>query len=349
MATHNKITPEEIEIIKNSNLTIKELSNLLKRHPLTIGRIVKQYEIKLPKSAPYRKYSLNENFFKTWTKEMAYTIGFIMADGNIKLSPRNGGVLSIRLNIKDDIILKNIKKFINTDAPITYKYYPNRNYCNLNICSRIICEDLIKLGVIENKTYRVNIPKSTPTEYIQDLIRGIFDGDGCAEIKKPKLSPNNNLSLKITGQKALLENIKNIYYEFTKINQGSLRKQLSNCFDLVFSGIKSSILFGNFLFNNSTPETRLERKYCIYKNFYNQYAYKLSDKRSGKTENRFNAHNRKLTLAIVKEIRKLFDEDRKTQKQIKELMNIDSSTISRIINNKTWEIENYRLYEQLGY
>jgi len=31
------------------------------------------------------KYQINSDFFKTWTQEMAYVLGFITADGSLEM------------------------------------------------------------------------------------------------------------------------------------------------------------------------------------------------------------------------------------------------------------------------
>ena len=57
----------------------------------------------------YRK--INKDFFKIWTPNMAYVLGFIYADGNIIYTKRHTWFWS--LQITDIDILEEIKKTIN--------------------------------------------------------------------------------------------------------------------------------------------------------------------------------------------------------------------------------------------
>ncbi|PHB57056.1 hypothetical protein COE91_05560 [Bacillus toyonensis] len=50
-----------------------------------------------------RKYDLKEDYFKTWSNNMAYILGFIAADGVIQ---------------KESDILEDIKKELNTNQPL---------------------------------------------------------------------------------------------------------------------------------------------------------------------------------------------------------------------------------------
>ena len=50
-----------------------------------------------------KRYSYQEEFFKFWSKDMAYVLGFTFADGNIY-----HGTLSYSLSDKDISVLKYI-------------------------------------------------------------------------------------------------------------------------------------------------------------------------------------------------------------------------------------------------
>lgn len=127
-----------------------------------------------------RKYTCNYDFFKTWSHDMAYILGFIATDGSIKDT-----CLSIGLKLEDEEILLKINKTLGSNRPLTYekrkaekdsdKYF---DVVTLNINSFIIKEDLEKLGIAENKTFILKRFDMIPEEYELDFIRGVFDGDG---------------------------------------------------------------------------------------------------------------------------------------------------------------------------
>ena len=58
----------------------------------------------------YKK--VNKDFFKKWTPEMAYVLGFLFADGNIIYTKRNTWFWSIQITDKE--ILEKIKMEINS-------------------------------------------------------------------------------------------------------------------------------------------------------------------------------------------------------------------------------------------
>ena len=128
-----------------------------------------------------RKYSCNYNFFKTWSHDMAYILGFIATDGYI--TP--GGCLGIGLKLEDEEILVKISQALESNRPLIYgkaktkkdsdKYFGT---VSLNISNIIIKEDLEKLGIVANKTFSLGRFDMIPEEYELDFIRGAFDGDG---------------------------------------------------------------------------------------------------------------------------------------------------------------------------
>lgn len=63
-----------------------------------------------------RKYDLNEDYFKIWSNNMAYILGFFVADGVIA---KNSHTVSISQLLKEKkIFLLNIKKTIRLANPV---------------------------------------------------------------------------------------------------------------------------------------------------------------------------------------------------------------------------------------
>lgn len=132
-----------------------------------------------------RKYKVNDNFFKTWSHDMAYVLGFWWADGYMRKRIRkNSFVYGFALcqQTKDKYILKNILNAMGSNNPIyTPKSRPSSSHFEIN--SKIIFDDLIALGGVPNKSKFIRMP-SVPHEFIGDFIRGLFDGDGSISINK---------------------------------------------------------------------------------------------------------------------------------------------------------------------
>lgn len=145
----------------------------------TLGRRIKSLGIRTSKHS----HLIREDFFQTWSKDMAYILGFCFADGNIGKS-NNRQKLVIQLNPKDIEFLEFITSLIQPGKSI-YRYSrilsttkKPFDVAMVDFSSKYLVEDLEKLGCVENKTYvEIRIP-AMPKEYMRHFIRGFFDGDG---------------------------------------------------------------------------------------------------------------------------------------------------------------------------
>ncbi len=166
-------TIKEIDFLnKNiSKLTYKQMSVLINRTPSSIQSKIRY----LPIQRKVKKHKVNSNFFKTWSPEMAYVLGFIGADGNICHSGR-AHMLQIACDDKDVIV--KIKKCISYEGPIHQKIRENNKISySLRICDPIIFNDLQQLNITERKSLTLTPPK-VPKHLVRHFIRGYFDGDG---------------------------------------------------------------------------------------------------------------------------------------------------------------------------
>ena len=125
---------------------------------------------------PIRK-KVNKDFFKKWTREMAYVLGFFAADGYITVNKRGGQFWSIQ--ITDHTLLRAIKKVLDSGHTLGKRVGKGneKTLYRLQIGSIEMCNDLRKLGFKERKTNSMSIP-NVPREYLADFARGYFDGDG---------------------------------------------------------------------------------------------------------------------------------------------------------------------------
>ncbi len=109
------------------------------------------------------KYTVNEDYFKTWSNNMAYILGFFVADGCITKD-----LQTIIFVQKDIEILHNLRKELNS----THRTFLNEKtgVHSLNINSKIMKEDLIKLhGIHSCKSNIIDFPY-VPNEYMSHFI-----------------------------------------------------------------------------------------------------------------------------------------------------------------------------------
>jgi len=207
------------------------------------------------------RLKVNEDYFKKWSSNMAYILGFIFADGGIVKITHNGSSdkLGFGQNKKDVDILRKIKQMLSAEQALS----PSGNYVHFSIFSQVIVDDLKKLGVLYRKSFRKSrgkIPK-IPKKYIRDFIRGIVDGDGSISFDK-KGYP----TLSICGRKEVIVFIRNHFLSkfniYSKISQGKKNGKLSNVFYICYRCNSAKTLI-NYLYNNA--DLYLERKFRLAK------------------------------------------------------------------------------------
>lgn len=168
---------KEYEVKRNA----KEIANREGIPLVTLYYYIK----KLGYNKPRRKYEFNQSYFKNInTKNKAYILGFLMADGCVckstsdKASPDR---LIVQISYKDRSVLEFIQKELGSNYKIK-DFIPNGTYSNnmmssLTINSTELCTDLIKHGVVPNKTGKESFPKLREN-LKRHFIRGFLDGDG---------------------------------------------------------------------------------------------------------------------------------------------------------------------------
>jgi intein-encoded DNA endonuclease-like protein len=126
---------------------------------------------------------VNTSFFRTWSSEMAYILGFFATDGTMMQTKRGGHY--IEFHITDLQIIRQIKNALHSEHKISSK----RQSVNwkliykLQIGSKEMFNDLFTLGFTVRKSNTLRFPK-IPFKYINDFVRGYFDGDGCVSFTR---------------------------------------------------------------------------------------------------------------------------------------------------------------------
>lgn len=159
--------------------SIPEVAEEIGCHPETLRRKVKSFGIVKSRHG----HLIREDFFKTWSKDMAYILGFAFADGSVG-KYNNRQKLVFQINPKDMCILEFMRDLIQPTRSI-YRYDRIQTQTKrpfeiamIDFSSKTIVEDLISLGCVEDKTHKeIKIPEM-PEEFERHFIRGLFDGDG---------------------------------------------------------------------------------------------------------------------------------------------------------------------------
>ena len=207
---------------------------------------------------------LNQDFFKKWSSEMAYVLGFFAADGNM-MRHKNGGCY-VELTSNDIEILRKIKKMMNFDHKISKRDRISGISYRVQLGSKVLFEDLTKLGFTPNKSNTIKFP-NVPELFMKDFIRGYFDGDGCAHLGKHWAKDRGKLRWVFnirfcSGSQGFL---KSLWREVNKngIKGGYLYNKNNKGYDLVFSW-KKGIALCNFMYNGVLSDMYLNRKHEIF-------------------------------------------------------------------------------------
>ena len=121
--------------------------------------------------------TLNHHFFKTWTPEMAYVLGYIAADGTITMGKRGNQYVEVQSIDKE--LPYAVKQALGARHAVTFRRRNQRwkTVYRLQIGSKELVRDLVSLGITPQKTHRLPFP-FVPNEFLSDFVRGYFDGDG---------------------------------------------------------------------------------------------------------------------------------------------------------------------------
>jgi len=128
---------------------------------------------------PTRGEIWNEECFKDIdSPEKAYLLGIIETDGSVRKSHNE---LTITQHQDYYLYIQALVEYVLGNTP----HVSNDRQCKrLSIINREIVDDLIDMGIVENKTYlqndkdMENLLSRIPNQYINSFYRGLIDGDG---------------------------------------------------------------------------------------------------------------------------------------------------------------------------
>jgi hypothetical protein len=183
---------EELEIIekRKSGIKFKEIRNLYNiKSNKTIYDIIKRNGRE--RIIPNRKNTVNDNYFEIIdSDEKAYWLGFLYADGYVRMKNDKSGELKLKLKFTDRShiekfrdSIKSTHKIIDFYSKVIVKGVEYTSRCSsISIYSTKMVSDLIKHGCVNNKTFKIKLPNISIDLY-HSFIRGYFDGDGYISLK----------------------------------------------------------------------------------------------------------------------------------------------------------------------
>ena len=271
----DKISEKELKLIiemYKNNYSIRKISEITGRGRQSLSKLLEEIGLKTEKGNHYRKYTFNYDYFeKIDTKEKAYWLGLLYADGTIIDKNRYGqSDVKISLAKTDEELLLKYKEDLNSTYPIRYDY--SKNNKNKNHQVQVICSyksqktvnDLIDKGCTPRKSLILTFPTEyqVPKKFIFHFIRGYFDGDG-------SISINDDISryyVSIVGTEKFIKELYK-YFNFGIVMED---KRKNNSWYFRVNKKEEIIKFYNLVYKDATRY--MKRKYNKFKLFLSKYS-----------------------------------------------------------------------------
>lgn len=235
----------------------RELAEFYEVGITTIKRRMEEYDIgsrsmsEACRNQAQRKYTINKDFFKSWTPESAWLYGWALGDG----SCTEGTSLRFKLSCIDKEVLYKFRDAINSEHPVKdseeWKKEYQKWYCmsKIDFCSVELVEDLNKLNYWD-----------VPLEYFNHFVRGFFEAEGCVFWHKDKRTRRGGTigSNFAQNDRNILDFIHTVLQEMRIVRNGSVRKSRSQWL-LTFS-VNDSFTLYNYIYNYTCRNRFLKRK-----------------------------------------------------------------------------------------
>ncbi len=253
---------EVIECYLSNHLSMSDICYKFGVSKFKIRKILKENNIKSKSS---KKYNYNDSIFeKIDTEEKAYWLGFLYADGYVRVRKGVGSELRLKLAVVDKNHLIKFRYFISPDdIPMVYEEYKNSRTFKVSINSNKIVNDLINLGCVNNKSKVIKFPL-LESNLITHFIRGYFDGDGSVSFTDKYIGLNF-----VSGSKYFLKEISNILENFAKCKNANLVGISDNYKYIQYNSKEDLYKLYDFLYKDSyffLERKRIKYDYII-KNF----------------------------------------------------------------------------------
>lgn len=211
--------------------------------------------------------AINEQFFSTWSKEMAWVLGLYLTDGCISEEPFGNNRMSFN-SIDKDLVEKIRLHMKSTHDVFVDKRGPRTQYI-LSYISQKISDDLMNHGLSSRKSLTVRMPE-VPQEFFPDFARGVFEGDGSHVIDKQ----NGRLRLSlVSGSKEFVHAFAKglAAMGLTERKPYEYKRKGRKYFELKYGKATDCRLYYELAYKNTPHSRSMNRKRRIIEEWYNRH------------------------------------------------------------------------------
>lgn len=247
----------------NEGMTPPKISALFGINAEHIRKVLRQnnIHIKTVRERALEKYPRDSFYFnKIDTREKAYWLGFLYADGCV--STNN----NLQISIKDSDY-DHLDAFRKAIGAINHKIVKTQKKdkfgWHFSIRDKQLCDDLKAHGCIERKSLILKFPtkEQVPEEFIYDFLRGYFDGDGTISLDRRFQTPQVRVGF--CGTFEFLQGVEKVL----GLTNSLVKISIENSYSFNVQGNKKGKVILDKLYQNS-PSIYLKRKYDIYYSFF---------------------------------------------------------------------------------
>lgn len=248
-----EINKENYDELKNQKLKRAEIAERFGIPDWKLKRIISEngWGRKIP------KYTYNGSFDSV-TKESAYWLGFLFADGCVD----NKNRVRLMLQESDRAHILKFRKFVGA-TEFQVQECAGYSRTAIEFTSSLLCSKLAKFGIIPRKTLTSTPPDiEILGEYLRDFLRGLFDGDGT--ICESFSNRNSKLATLYMGFAIAKQSMPWLHTVLTDIVGVTYKSfERENIYTITLNTNKSIQLL-NFMYEDTTEDIRLDRKYNLY-------------------------------------------------------------------------------------
>lgn len=254
----DSISPLVVKLY-NQGFTMTDIADKYGYSIDVITRFLKENNIEIRSS---KKYSFKTNVIDNGvsSKELAWTFGVLLTDGNCMHR-------GLQILMCDKDVLEKIRNIFEYTGPISEPKMRKNNkkpIYKLSIDSVELAQKMVNIGLTHNKTHTLQFPENIDNALISHFIRGAMDGDG-------SISKN---TCTLTGNLDFLKGVKDEIKKATGLIEEDFHfycrnPQRNNSIRCMMLTKKSTIkTFLDWIYKDSTEQTRMNRKYDLYKNLW---------------------------------------------------------------------------------